>query len=80
MADIRTTINKTIAGRVRLHFGTATILNGTTNGTIQTDLPNRVLSFVMDSCTDYAESAGVVTAEFADPTETRVCGWIALGY
>jgi hypothetical protein len=80
MADIRTTINKTIAGRVRLHFGTATILNATTTGTIQTDMPNRVESFVMGAMLKYTESSGLVTVTFADPTETRIVGWMSMGY
>jgi hypothetical protein len=80
MADIRTTINKTIAGRVRMHFGTATLLDTVTSGTIQTDLPNRVLSFNMGAMLKYTESSGTVTVTFADPTETRVVGWIAMGY
>jgi hypothetical protein len=78
MADIRTTIQKTQDGRERINFGTATILNGTTSGTIRTDL-HRVDSFFADAMLKYTESAGLVTVTFANPGETRVIGWTAIG-
>jgi hypothetical protein len=81
MADIRTTIKKTVWGNKRVHYGTATKLNATTSGTIDTELPQSVVeTFIMSSCLKFTESAGTVTATFADPTESRVVGWMAIGY
>ena len=79
MADIRTTIQKSVFGNKRVHFGTATILNATTSGTIDTGL-RRVESFQMQAGLKYTAVAGVVTVTFADPTESRVNGWQAIGY
>jgi hypothetical protein len=79
MASIRDTIVKTIMGNKRVHFGEASLLNATTSGTIATGL-RKVESFQMNSCMKYTVSAGVVTATFADPTATKVQGWMAIGY
>ena len=79
MADIRTTIEKTVMGNKRVHFGTCTMVNATTNGTIDTGL-RKVESFICSPSTDYAASGGTVTVQFADPTESRVTGWMAIGY
>jgi hypothetical protein len=79
MADIRTTIKKTVAGNKRIHYGTAQLENGTTSGTIQTDMRS-IESFFMDALLKYTESSGVVTATFANPGEARTVGWQAIGY
>jgi hypothetical protein len=79
MASILTTIKKTTMGNKRVNYGTATKLNATTSGTIATGL-RTVETFIMSSCLKYTESSGTVTATFADPTESRVVGWMAIGY
>jgi hypothetical protein len=79
MASIRTTINETVWGNKRVKFGTATLLNATTSGTIDTKL-RVVETFIMSHTDKYTESSGTVTATFLDPGATEVVGWIAIGY
>lgn len=80
MADIRTTIKKTIWGNKRVHYGTATLLDATTTGTIDTELPQIVETFLMSHLDLFTESSGTVTCTFLDPGATEVVGWLAIGY
>ena len=80
MADIRTTIHKAIMGNKRVHYGTATYVNGQVSSTIATDL-RKVESFEICQMTAYTVVLGVVTITHLDPGATAgVVGWVAIGY
>jgi hypothetical protein len=80
MADIRTTIEKTIMGNKRVHYGTATYVNGQTESSIDTGL-RTVESFMINLSQAYTVSAGTVTITHSDPgASAGVVGWMAVGY
>jgi hypothetical protein len=80
MASVLTSINKTVMGNKRVHFGTATYVNGQTESEIATGLRS-VESFHIAGQFVYAVSAGVVTFGHLDPGATAgVVGWMAIGY
>ena len=80
MASILTSIKKTIMGNKRVHYGTATYVNGQTESEIDTGLRS-VESFQITQMVAYTVSSGTVTITHEDPgASAGVVGWMAIGY
>ena len=81
MASYRTTINKTVTGAKRMHYGTMTLVNATTSGTVETDLRSVEGFFCGGELSAWSASAGVVTCTHINPgASAGVVGWMAVGY
>ena len=79
MASIVTTTQKTVMGNKRVHFGTATYVNGQVESEIATGLRS-VECFNIAGQFAYTVSSGTVTFGHLDPGATAgVVGWMAIG-
>ena len=79
MADIRTTIIKSVFGNRHVTFGTATYVNVATSSSIRVDL-HRLEAFIIPRMVAYTFSNGVVTFTHTDPGGSAgVVGWMAIG-
>ena len=81
MASYLTTIKKSVMGNKRVHFGTMTLVNAATTGTVETALRSVECFLAGGEITAYTVSAGVVTITNPDPgASAGVVGWMAIGY
>lgn len=81
MALARASIEKSIMGNKRVHFGTATFASGDTSGTLDTGLRSVEAFLFGGELVAYTVSSGTVTATFEDPgAGAGTIGWLAIGY
>jgi len=81
MANIRTSINKSVMGNKRVNFGTALYVNGQTTSEIDDCGLRKVESFIIPQMEAYTVSGSAITITHSDPgAAAGTVGWMAIGY